>query len=205
MPPTRIWTVAPCGKLKVTSCPRCTFDAVASVESTMAVFVEVIADAVTDTMLSDRTLPRLDGSIAATLCELPPMITEVARTSVTSRKAWVLLQRRRRLGVEVRPLREHDELRPQCAFDRVVGGDADRVGEDRDACHERKPDHQRRGSERCAPGIPPRVLTGENTGRTAQAAPPASRARWPRAPRVSEQAARHRGRRRGSPRRSAAA
>ena len=49
----------------------CTSEAVASVESTMAVFVEAIADAVPDTMVSDSTLPRLAGSMAAMPCELP--------------------------------------------------------------------------------------------------------------------------------------
>ena len=67
MPPIRMGTLAPCGKLKVTIWPRCTPEAVASVELTMAVFVEAIADAVPDTMVSASTLPRLAGSMAAML------------------------------------------------------------------------------------------------------------------------------------------
>ena len=68
MPPTRIRTVEPCGKLNVTICPTCTFDAVASVESTIAVLVDAIVDASPDTMFSVSTRPRLVGSIAAMLC-----------------------------------------------------------------------------------------------------------------------------------------
>ena len=60
---------------------------------------EAIADAVPDTIVSESTLPRLAGSMAAIPCELPRMSTDVPRTSVTSARlgsccnacaAWVL-------------------------------------------------------------------------------------------------------------------
>ena len=194
-------TLAPCGKLKVTSCPMCTPEAVASVESTIAVFVDAIADAVPDTMLSVSTLPRLAGSMAEMPCELPLMSTDVPRTSVTSRRLGSLLQRLRRLRVEVRALREHDEVRAKRAFDRVVGGHANRVGEHRDARDQREPDHQRRGGERGAARIAPRILAGEYSGSAARVRAPATRARSRPARPAPGRAAQHPGRRRGNRRR----
>src|SRR5450755_4603339 len=84
MPAMWIGTAAPWGKLKLTTWPTWRLDDVASLESTMAVLVEAIADALPPSMVSASTLLRLDGSMAAMSCELPLINTDVLRTSVTS-------------------------------------------------------------------------------------------------------------------------
>ena len=74
----------------------CTPDAVASVESTIAVFVALIADASPDTMLSVSTLPSSDGSMAAMLSELPRMSTGVDTDLGDVGQLWIRGEQRRR-------------------------------------------------------------------------------------------------------------
>ena len=147
----------------------CTPEAFASVESTIAVFVEATEDAVPDTMLSDSTLPRLAGSMAAMPCELPLMITDVPRTSVTSRRLGSFCNACAACVLKSGPwVNTMKSARKAPSIASLVETRTE-FGEHRDACDQRKADHQRSCGERCAARIAPSVLTGEYSGRSANA------------------------------------